>query len=463
MSAPPARDAQSSPGQLRRVLGCLDVTMLVMGSIIGAGVFNTPQAIAAAMGSLWGVLAIWVFGGLVALTGALVFAELGGMMPRAGGEYVFVRAGAGPLAAFLFGWISLTAIISSAIAFVARVFVEHLGALLEFAGLEPFAEPTRRALALALIALLCLVNARGARAGASLQNAAMAAKILGIMVFVGLAAAATLGWLTPRLPPTPQALGASSWDWDGVGAALFGILFTYGGWQNVASVAGEIRDPGRNLPLGTLLGTAAVVLLYLALNLALVTVLGVDGVAATRTPVASAAGALVSWGEPLVAGLVMLSTFGITQALLMLAPRIYFAMAQDGVFWPMFGRVHPRWGTPVAAIALQGLFAAGHLFLADNLGELVEVCSICDWVFFVLCGVTLFVLRRRAPDAERPYRAWGYPWLPGVFVLASGASLVRMAMSAQLSPLLQAAGLFALGLLLYFVWRRRSPAARDAQ
>lgn len=463
MSVPEMRAEQVGAGRLRRVLGAFDVTMLVMGSIIGAGVFNTPQSIAAAMGSLGGVLAIWVFGGLVALTGALVFAELGGMMPRAGGQYVFVRAGAGPFAAFLFGWISLTAIISSAIAFVARVFVEHLSSLLGLAGFAPFDEPTRNALALALIALLCLVNARGARLGASVQNFAMAAKVLGILIVVALAAAAALGWLTPRTALIEPLVQSQAWNWDGIGAALFGILFTYGGWQNVASVAGEIRDPGRNLPLGTLVGTAVVVLLYLALNLALVTVLGVEGVAATRTPVASAAGALVSWGEPLVAALVVLSTFGITQALLMLAPRIYFAMAQDGVFLPLFARVHPRWGTPAAATALQGLFAAAHLLLAEDLSALVEVCSICDWVFFVLCGVTLFVLRRRAPQAERPYRAWGYPWLPGIFVLASAASLVRMAMSAQLAPLLQAAGLFALGGVLYALWRRRSPAPSDAQ
>ncbi len=462
MTAPDSIEQQPASGRLRRVLGSFDVTMLVMGSIIGAGVFNTPQSIAAAMGSLGGVLAIWVFGGLVALTGALVFAELGGMMPQAGGEYVFVRAGAGPLAAFLFGWISLTAIISSAIAFVGRVFVEHLGALLQFIGMAPFDESTRRVLALALIACLCAVNARGVRLGASVQNFAMAAKVIGIATVIALASAAAFGWLTPRSVSIQGAGATQAWSWDGVGAALFGILFTYGGWQNVASVAGEIRDPGRSLPLGTLCGTAAVVALYLALNLALVTVLGVEGVAASRTPVASAAGALVSWGEPLVAALVMLSTFGITQALLMLAPRIYFAMASDGVFWPLFARVHPRWGTPVAAIVLQGLFAALHLFLADDLSELVEVCSICDWVFFVLCGVTLFILRRRVPHAERPYRAFGYPWLPGVFVLASAASLVRMAMSAQLSPLLQAAGLFAIGLVLYALWRRRSPATRDA-
>lgn len=456
--------AQDAPGAgLARVLGRYDVTMLVMGSVIGAGVFNTPQGIAASMGSLWGVLAVWAFGGLVALTGALVFAELGGMMPRAGGEYVFVRAGAGRFAAFLFGWISLTAIVSSAIAYVAQVFVEHLCKVLEYAAIAPPDDGQRKLVAVALIAALCLVNVRGARLGATVQNVAMAAKVAGIATVVVLAFVAAAGWLTPAL--APHAIAAErEWNWDGVGAALFGILFTYGGWQNVASVASEIRDPGRNLPLGTLIGTAAVVALYLALNTALVSVLGVDGVAATRTPVATAAGALVSWGEPLVAALVMVSTFGITQALLMLAPRIYFAMARDGVFLPLFARVHPRWGTPAPAILLQGAFALAHLFLAANLQALVEVCSICDWVFFVLCGVTLFILRRRAPDAPRPYRAFGYPWLPALFVVASAASLARMALSAELAPLLQAGGLFAVGGVLYAVWRRRaSPAPRDAQ
>lgn len=456
--------AWSSRGaELPRVLGCFDVTMLVMGSIVGAGVFNTPQSIAASMGSLWGVLAVWTFGGLIALTGALVFAELGGMMPRSGGEYVFVRAGAGGLAAFLFGWISLTAIVSSAIAYVAQVFVEHLCKVLEYAAIAPPGDGARKLIAVALICVLCFVNARGARLGASVQNVAMAAKVAGIATVVVLALVAAIGWLTPAVAPLPAG-PERAWSWDGVGAALFGILFTYGGWQNVASVASEIRDPGRNLPLGTLIGTAAVVALYLALNTALVSVLGVEVVAATRTPVATAAGALVSWGEPLVAALVMVSTFGITQALLMLAPRIYFAMAQDGVFLPLFARVHPRWGTPAAAIGLQGAFALGHLLLAANLRALVEVCSICDWVFFVLCGVTLFVLRRRAPNAPRPYRAFGYPWLPAIFVVASAASLVRMAFSAELVPLLQAAGLFAAGAVLYAVWRRRaSPAPRDAQ
>ncbi len=454
---PEGDDSTVRPG-LARVLGLLDVTMLVMGSVIGAGVFQAPARIAAGMGSLEGVLGAWAFGGLVAISGALVFAELGGMMPRTGGEYVFVRAGAGRFAAFLFGWMSLTAIVSSAIAYVAGVFVEHLEALLRStAGFEGFGSGGAKAIAVGVIVALALVNARGVRLGASVQNVAMLAKIAGILCVVALGAAVGLGLIEPRVAPTEG--GDLPWNWDGVGMALFGIVFTFGGWQNVASVASEIRNPERNLPLGTLLGTLAVVVLYLALNTALVAILGVRGVAESATPVAAAAGAVVSWGEPLVAALVTVSTFAITQVLLMLAPRIYVAMAQDGVFFRGIGAIHERWQTPARAILLQAGFAVAHVFVAGSIGELLEVCSICDWVFFTICGLTLFVLRRRLPDAPRPYRAWGYPWMPAIFLVCSATVLVRIALSAQTVPALQAAGLFAAGAIAYALWARRSPAS----
>jgi len=452
---------------LARVLGPFDVTMLVMGSIIGAGVFQAPQRIAVGMGSLEGILAVWMLGGLVALTGALVFSELGAMMPRSGGEYVFVRAGAGRFTAFVFGWMLLTAINSSAIAYVAGVFVDHLSTLLAYFDVPaPHSAAARKTIAIALIAMLVLVNVRGVRLGADIQNVSMLAKVFGIVVVIVLALAAASGWIDRAAPLAAPAAATteSTWTWDGFGVALYGILFTYGGWQNVAAVASEIKEPGRNLPLGTLIGTAAVVALYVLLNYALVTLLGVEGVAGSATPVAAAAGAAVAWGEPLVAGLVMISTFGITQALLMLTPRIYFAMANDGVFLPLFARVHPRWGTPAAAIALQGVFSVGHVFFAASISDLLEVCSICDWVFFTVCGATLFILRRTHPDAPRPYRAWGYPVLPAIFLLSSAAALVRMAMSAKREPALQAGGLFIVGALLYLWWRRRaSPATTGPQ
>ena len=460
MTANRPADGPADAGGLKRVLGRYDVTMIVMGSIIGAGVFRAPAGIARDMGSLGGVLAVWGFGGLVAFSGALVFAELGGMMPHTGGEYVFIRAGAGRFAAFLFGWISLTAIVSSAIGFVAGVFVEHLEALLRYGSPDlAFGSGSKRALAAALIVALAALNARGMRLGASVQNVSMLAKNAGMLTVVALGVAVWFGWAEAR-PAEVAAPG--SWQARGLGAALVGIMFTYGGWQNVASVAGEIRRPERNLPLGTLVGTACVIALYLALNAALIGILGLDGVAATNTPVATAAGAVVAWGEPLVAALIMVSTFAITQSLLMLAPRIYLAMAEDGVFFRGVGRVHARWGTPVVAIVLQAAFAIGHVFAAAGIGDLVTVCSLSDWVFFTICGATLFVLRVRRPDAPRPYRAWGYPVLPAIFLVCSAWALVQMARDAERAPAFQALGLFAIGAVLYLVWSRRSRATSGA-
>jgi APA family basic amino acid/polyamine antiporter len=446
---------------LRRVLGLFDVTMLVMGSIIGAGVFNTPASIAAAMGSTGGVIAVWCFGGVIALSGALVFAELGAMMPLTGGQYVFVRAGAGRCAAFLFGWIALTALISSAIAYVAGVFTDHLEILcVEWAGTRAFEPGAERAIAAALIAGLALVNARGIRLGANIHNVAMLAKVAGIVLVIALGALVALGLIEPARGAVASASPAE-WSWAGVGAAMFGIVFTYGGWQNVTAVASEIRDAERTLPLGTLIGTACVVLLYIALNLALIAILGVAGVAASATPVATAAGAAWPGGSSMVALLVMLSTFAITHVLLMLPPRIYLTMARDGVFFAAIGRIHSRFATPHVAIALQAGCAIAYVFLSSRLVELVQVCSMCDWVFFTICGATLFILRVRQPDAPRPYRAWGYPIVPAIFVLSSAAVLVRMALSASAWPALQAGGLFAIGIGAYALWSRRSPAARD--
>ena len=448
---------------LVRALGPFDATMIVMGSIIGAGVFQAPSRIALEVPSLAGIVFLWVLGGVIALCGALVFAELGGMLPRAGGEYVFLREGFGRFVAFLFGWILITAIVSPAIAYVAGVFVDHLQALLRLAlpalsfeaGLRPW-------IATLLILGLTGLNMRGVKLGARVQNASMLAKIAGMLLIVALGAAVAMG-REPRAAPVAAAPGAELSP-AGFGAALLGGVFAYGGWQNVAAVAGEIRRPERALPLAILVGTALVVALYVALNASLIAILGVGGVAASPTPVASAAGAVMAGGEQVVAALVMLSTFAITQVLLMVAPRIYYAMARDGVFFASAGWVHPRWRTPAVAIALQGLFSVAYVwrraaFDAEALDSLLDATVIADWTFFALCGVALFVLRRRLPDAPRPYRAFGYPWLPGLFVLCSVGIVVNSIFNADRSAALGYVVLLGAGVLLYALWSRGAQRA----
>jgi APA family basic amino acid/polyamine antiporter len=285
------------------------------------------------------------------------------------------------------------------------------------------------------------------------QNLAVLAKLAGILWIVILGAGVGLGWIDAPAGPDQAAPAtaprAGSWA-----AALIGIVFSYGGWQNVTAAAAEVRRPQHTLPLGILCGTAGVVLVYVALNASLVGLLGVEGLAATSTPVASAALSVAPFSGPLVAGMIALSAAAILQALLMLAPRIFYAMAVDGVFFRSAARLHATWRTPWVAIAILGGAGIAHVFLVGQLGSLLEITTQGDAVFFCLCGVALFVLRRTRPELPRPYRAHGYPWLPAIFLIFSGAMVVNVALHASGRVLVLVALLFAVGWLLYLRWSR---------
>jgi len=461
MSDAEPRPESPSPGPgLRAVLGPFDATMIVMGSIIGAGIFRVPAQIAGAAGDARWILALWVLGGAVSLCGALVFAELGASLPRAGGQYIFVREAFGRCAAFLLGWVLLTAVNSGAVAYVAGVFAEHLEKLCAHVRVgTDFGPRGRQAIAVALIAGLTALNARGVRLGATVQNAAMLTKVVGLVLIIALGAGALLGWV--GVPERAAAAPAGATDWAGLGAALISVTFAYGGFQNVAAAAGELRDPQRDLPRAICVGTLAVIALYLALNGSLVAILGVEGVAASATPVADAAGAVLPGGEVLVAGLVMVSTFAIVQVILMVLPRIFYAMAQDGLFFASVARVHPRHATPHVAIWALGGLSILHVALASRLHDLLEICSLCDWVFFFLCALALFVLRARRPDLARPFRVPGYPFVPGLFVVAAFAIVADILVNAQPRPVLTGLALFALGFAFYLFWRRRAATSAD--
>lgn len=451
-------DPEARGEGLRAVLGPFDATMIVMGSIIGAGIFRVPAQIADAAGDARWILALWVLGGAVSLCGALVFAELGASLPRAGGQYVFVREAFGRCAAFLLGWVLLTAVNSGAVAYVAGVFAEHLETLL--AELRPgtaFGPRGRQGVAVALIAGLTALNARGLRLGATVQNAAMLTKLVGLALIVGLGTAAALGWVALEPVAAPVADVSRAVDWHGLGAALISVTFAYGGFQNVAAAAGELRDPQRDLPRAIAVGTLAVIAIYLALNVSLIAILGVERLAASPTPVADAAGLVLPGGEALVAVLVLVSTFAIVQVILMVLPRIFYAMAKDGLFFAAVARVHPRHGTPHVAVWALGGLSIVHVSLAARLHDLLEICSLCDWVFFALCALALFRLRAQRPDLPRPFRVPGYPFVPGFFALCAFAIVADILVNAQPRPVLTGLGLFALGGAFYLFWRRRAP------
>jgi APA family basic amino acid/polyamine antiporter len=307
-----------------------------------------------------------------------------------------------------------------------------------------------------LILLLTALNVRGVRLGAVTQNLIMVTKIAGMVGVILLGFWAAFRGTEPELPAVTTVAPGGSLALGAAGAALLSVVFSYGGFQNVSAAAAEIKNPQRTVPLSILVGTVGVIALYVALNWSLVTILGVEGVARSATPVADAAGAVLPQGRFWVALLILCSTFGITQVLLMVTPRIYYAMSRDGLFFPAVGAVHPRYGTPHVAIALQAGFSILHLFLGEHL-NLLQVTTLLDWVFFGLCGVAFFRLRWTAPELPRPYRAFGYPVLPACFLLLCVTIVVNAVLNAERVAVWRAGVIAAVGVVLFLVSQRSGP------
>ncbi len=432
-----------------RVLGRFDGTMLVIGSIIGAGVFFTPNDIAQLLRDPVTMTLVWVIGGGIALTGSLTYAELGGLFPQAGGVYVFLREAFGPIPAFLYGWTVLLVIAPGALALVASFFAANLATL--FPGL-----PTVP-VALATILLLTAVNVRGVRQGATVQNvftmsklAALALLAVGGLVYTGdplpAPAAASV--------PAPEALGVGA-----VLAALLPVMFSYGGWQNGTYIAAELRHPRRDVPFTVVVGTLVVIACYVLINVSYLRVLEPEVMAVSRTFASEAAEqALGPIGGLVVTVGILVSTFGICAAILLTNPRVAQAVAADGSFFPAFGRLHPRFRTPHLAIVVLGLWACV-LLLVGRAGELLAAVVFCDWVFFAATAATLFLFRKRLPDAERSYRCHGYPWAPAVFLtLATGIAIVAFVQADTTSRIL-GPGILAAGVPVYYLFRARGSGA----
>jgi basic amino acid/polyamine antiporter, APA family len=416
--------------------------MAVIGGIIGGGIFRTPAAVAERVGSPTLILAAWVAGGVVALIGALCFAELGQRRPRAGGGYVYLRETWGPLPAFLYGWALLLVIASGAIAAIAVTFADYTLAL---TGL-----PARFTLPLAIAAILFVsaVNYIGVRPGAVVQNLFTLLKLaaLAALVVIGLAAG-----LPPAAPPPPGAPSA-------FGAALVPILFTYGGWQQTNFIAEEMVDAERNLPRALVLGVSAVVVIYVLANVAYLNVLGAAGLATSTAPAADAMRKVLGpAGGTLIAAGIAASTFGFLNLVILVTPRVFQAMAADGVFFPRLARLHPVHRTPAAAIGLQAVWASA-LALSGSFSQLVDYVAFADWIFFGLTAAGLFVYRSRdrrlgIAASRGAFRTPAYPWTPGLFV-AAAIFVVASSIAANPRNALIGAGLLALGVPAYLYWNR---------
>lgn len=442
---------------LRRQLGLLDATMIVVSGVIGGGIFFTPSVIAGALPHGGWMLAVWALGLLIALAGALTFAELGARFPAAGGHYVYIRRAFGPLPAFLYGWVLLLIIATGALASLALAFAAYLSA---FVPLSPGAQ---KGVAVATILGLSLLNALGVRPGSRtitaitlLKIASLAALIAGgaWVLLAGAAAVPGPAALTAAAPEgwPPRSLALA------FGAALVPVLFSCGGWQQLNMVGGEIAEPERRIPAALALGVGIVAVAYLGVNAVYLGALGPGGVAASPRVAADAAEALFGpLGARLVTAAVALSILGITNVIVLASPRVYFALAAEGVFLPSLARIHPRWGTPARAIAVQAVWASA-LALAGSIGALVNGVVFADWIFFGLGAASLFVIRRQGPGDGAPpalpaFRTPGYPWVPGFFVAAAALAVASAVATYPMESLL-GVGLLALGGAVYLARTR---------
>ena len=436
--------------RLPRRLGLWSTVAVLVGSTIGSGIFRTPAVVAERVPELPLFALAWALGGAVALAGALTIAELAAALPRSGGIYVYIREAFGRLPAFLLGWAELLILRPSAYGAVAITSSEYLWRLVgrDGAALVGGAPVTRaQVTAAAMIAAVAAINARGVAAGAWVQNVSTVVKIgalLGLVV-LGLA-------LAPALPGAAPAAGGAT-ALGAFGLAMVGLLWAYDGWCDAGFISGEVKDPQRALPRAFILGTAAVVALYLAANAVYVAVVPLGEMVGSPLIAADVAARLVGpLGATAVAAAVMVSTFGTLNGSMMTGPRVFYAMAEDGLFFRRIAAVHPTYGTPAAAIGLSA--ALGVIYVSSQgFAALAEGFVIGIWPFYALAVAAVFVLRRRRPELERPYRVIGYPAVPILFLAASIYLLGSYALTEPRTFAVNV-GVIAAGVPVYFGWRR---------
>ena len=454
----------------KRALGPFDATMVVVGGIIGAGIFINPYIVAERLPSAGWVLAAWAAGGAIALAGSLAYAELGSLFPRAGGQYVYLREAYHPVVGFLYGWALMLLIECGAIAAVAITFAQYA---LRLAGRS---DAGALPLAVAAIVVVSAINYLGVKPGSRVLNVFVVLKVAALAVLIG------AGFLLA--PAGPEAAGAGTAAVEGAaaaagarpagasgplfvlfGAALIPILFSYGGWQNANYVAEEIADARRNLPRSLLAGTLLVVVVYVLVNVVYLRALGLEGLAATRTPASDAAARYLGpAGDRFVAAAIAISTFGFLDLAVLAPTRVYYAMAADGLFFRGVARLHPRYRTPSLAIGLQAVWSIA-LALTGTYAALVDTVVFADWIFFGLTVGSVLVFRRRIPLASREpggFRAPFHPVLPVLFALVSAGVVASVVLSNPVRSAVGAALLLA-GIPAFLYWSRRAPSPAEEE
>lgn len=453
-------DADPWGERLPRRLGAWSAIAVVVGSTIGSGIFRTPAVVAERIAEPWMFWLAWILGAAVALAGALTYAELSAMMPRTGGIYIYLREAFGRVPAFLFGWSELVILRPAAYGAIAITSAEYLWRVAGIDGAaSAFGSPLSLAqvMAAAMIIVVGVINYRGIALGAIVQNWSTVLKVAALLVLIALGlfvGAEPVATAAVEVAPAPAA-------WSAFGLAMVSVLWAYDGWSDVGFVSGEVANPQRNLPRAFFLGTLTVAGLYLLATASYTAVVPLQDMPGSELIAADVAAAVIGpAGVVFVSAAVMLSTFGTLNGSMMTGPRVFFAMAEDKLFFRSLARVEPRFGTPGGAIMLS--VALGIAFVSlRSFAELADQFVIGIWPFYALGVLAVFVLRRRQPDRERPYRTWGYPWVPGLFLAATIFLLGNYLVREPLTFAVDIAIILA-GVPVYWLWQRRN-AREDAR
>ncbi len=440
--------AETAP-KLARKLGLFDATMIVMGGIIGAGIFINPSVVARRVHTPVLILSAWALGGLIALAGAFIYAELAARRPEVGGQYAYIREAYHPSVAFIYGWALLLVTQTGGMAAVAVTFAKY------FVDLTGAAAPDWLVASIAL-GVLTIINCLGVRAGSSVQNALMVMKIAAIAALIGYGLMATGGGQTVSSSQTTESAQTSFDLVTAMGAAMIPVLFAYGGWQTANFIAGEMREPRKNLPRGLLIGVLGVVLLYLGVNFACLNALGVERLAATTTPASEVMRLVLGErGARLIAVGIAVSTLGFLSQGMLTAPRVYFAMAEDRLFFKSVAWLDPRTLVPVIAIALQGALAIV-IALSGRYDQILNYVVSVDFIFFGLTATCIFVFRRRdranGKSEEASYRIPGHPFTTLFFVAACWLVVINTIYRFPENSSIGLAIMIA-GIPVYFFWR----------
>ena len=435
--------------ELKKALSRFDLIMIAIGSTIGSGIFLTPAIIANAIQSPIYILIIWLVGGLLILCGALTFAELGSLMPQAGGVYVYLSEGYGKVFGFLYGWAYILVVNTGGIAALSIAFTTYL------AYFFPMSPVTLKLVAVCGIFFLTVINVMGVKVGGIFSDVFTVLKLLGIFGVIA------VGFIFGSSAITDFSFTTSSGITGGLAVAMVGVLWSYGGWQHATYAAGEAKNAKKDVPIAMIIAALSVTAIYVLINIGYMFLLPVNNIAHSPSVAADAVKTVLGpIGGGIIALAIFISTFGTAGIYTLTAPRIYFAMAKDGIFFPQIAKIHPKYSTPANAIIIQSTWAVLLIMFWGTFENLISYVVFTDWIFFGLTAASVFIFRKKLPDVKREYKTLGYPLTPILFILMAAWFVINTLIE---KPEQAVAGLIMLGLGLpvYYYWSRKGKISKN--